>query len=146
MTWRPLLPFVTLVLSALVHAEELPVRALFPNLSLDELRQTRDRPLFAINRRPPATIPVDAVPKTSDAAAAAAAAAQAELDDPRMSLLGIIMESPTPIIILRDDRKSTFLTVRSGARVGRWDIIADDAWTARLVDDRRQVTLEMFKK
>jgi hypothetical protein len=145
MTWRPLLPLalVIVVLSVLVHAGELPVRSLFPDLSLDQLRQTRDRPLFATNRRPPAPIPVVAVPKASDGTSAAA---EKELNDPKMSLLGIIIASPTPIIILRDDRKSTFLTVRSGARVGRWEIIACDAWTLRLIDDRRQVTLEMFKK
>jgi hypothetical protein len=143
MTWRLILPLVVVVLSALAHAEELPVRSLFPDLSLDGLRQTRDRPLFATNRRPPAPASVVAVAKTSEAAALAA---QAELDDPKMSLLGIIQQSPTPIIILRDERKSAFLTVRSGERVGRWEIIAVDAWTARLVGQRRQVTLEMFKK
>jgi hypothetical protein len=118
---------------------EAELRAL-PWLKLEDLSATRDRPLFAQSRRPPASPPL--------AVAAPVAAPQEEAaPDPRpnLSLRGIIRQESATLVVLEDNAKSESIVVRSGDTYGRWRVtaISDDA--VKLADGAEELRLELFQ-
>jgi hypothetical protein len=116
------------------------MRAL-PWLKLEDLSATRDRPLFAQSRRPPAPPPAIAVP-------AVTSRQEEEAPDPRpsLSLRGIIRQDSATLVVLEDNDTSESVVVRSGDSYGRWRVtaISDDA--VKLADGTDELRLELFPR
>jgi hypothetical protein len=125
-----------------LHAEErladqLQQRSALSWLDLKSLSATRDRPLFVQDRRkflpkPAAVLP----PRTTPAVQ--------ERKKPQLTLMGIIEGLHGTLVLLQDATTSDLLTVRSGDRVGSWQVVADTSNTAKLISGNDEITLEMF--
>ena len=119
-----------------LHAQEAipdqPPSAL-PWLKIDELSATRDRPLFAPDRRKFMLAPTSAVATVDPGS-----------PTPRFALMGIIVEPMTTIILLRDLARSDAVIVHSGERFGRWRLVADTDHSVRLWDGDERLHLKMF--
>jgi hypothetical protein len=102
--------------------------------SLDQLSATRDRPLFSPDRRKPAPPP----------AVAPLATPQQQPQKPKFTLMGIIVTSSETIVLLQDAGTSELITVRSGQSVGRWQIVANSNYSAKITDGKEEFTLQMF--
>ena len=112
--------------------------AALPWLKLDDLMATRDRPLFAPDRRKPA--PVVIAPPS----AAMANQASRPPQKPQLTLMGIIEAPVGKLVLLRDASTSESIAVRSGERVGQWQVLAESDYTVKLTDGKREYKLEMF--
>ena len=126
-----------LLLSARLNAEELASSSAVPWLSLDSLSATRDRPLFAPNRRKPS-------PPRAAVGPSPSAAVSQQPKKPEFALVGIIVTGSEKIILLRDTKTSELATIRSGESLGPWQIVADSNYTVKLTDGSREFTLQMF--
>ena len=109
-----------------------------PWLTLDALSATRDRPLFAADRRKPAPPPI------ASAHPASVTQQPQGPQKPQLTLMGIIAAPSGTIILLRDRGTSQTLTIRSGETIGRWRVVADSDYTAKVSDGKEGFTLEMF--
>jgi hypothetical protein len=119
-----------------LHAEGQQPPAM-PWLKLDGLSATRDRPLFAPDRRQPAPAAVATTPIQP-------ASLPQESQRPQLTLMGIIEAPTATIILLRDRKTSQPLTVRSGDSIGNWRILADGLYTVKLKNGKEEIGLEMF--
>ena len=127
--------------SPALHAEQPSpdqprLRSALPWLDLKSMSSTRDRPLFAQDRR-------KLRPPQAPAARAQGTFAQ-EQKRPQMTLMGIIESPDETLILLKDGTTSDFITVRSGDSVGTWRVVADTSYKARLIKGKDEITLEMF--
>jgi hypothetical protein len=109
-----------------------------PGLTLDALSATRDRPLFAPDRRKPV------LPSVTPDHPASGAKEPLGAQKPQLTLVGIIAAPRGTIVLLRDRSTSQFLTLRSGETIGRWRIVATSNYSAKVSDGKEEYTLEMF--
>jgi general secretion pathway protein N len=111
-----------------------------PWLKLEDLSATRDRPLFAPDRRPPPLPPVAAPPAVS-------VAQPEEVPDtrPNLSLKGIIRQDSAILIVLEDNATSESIIVRSGDSYGRWRVIAESDDSVKLADGSEELRLTLFQ-
>ena len=111
-----------------------------PWLHLDALSATRDRPLFAPDRRKtPAvsTLPLNNPAEEKDE--------PKQAKKPQLVLTGIIASSSSEsIALLRDNNTSESFAVRSGETIGRWRVLVETNHSVKLKDDVGEVELEMF--
>jgi hypothetical protein len=111
-----------------------------PWLKLEDLSATRDRPLFAPDRRPPAPPPVAAPPVVS-------APPPEEVPDtrPNLSLRGIIRQDSGTLVVLEDNATSESIVVRSGDNYGRWRVSAETDDSVKLADGSEELRLTLFQ-
>lgn len=133
---------VFVMTSLRLHAESpLPnqpgQQSALPWLELNGLAATRDRPLFAPDRRGFAPRRVTSLPPEQPPAVL-------EPQKTQWALTGIIEGPVGAIILLHNLVTSEFITLHSGENVGRWRIIAETNYTARLISGKEEITLEMF--
>jgi hypothetical protein len=121
-----------------LHAESGEPPAM-PWLKLDGLSATRDRPLFAPDRRQSAPAPVATTPIQP-------AAMPPESQGPQLTLMGIIEAPTATIILLRDRKTSQPVIVRSGDSIDNWRVSADGLYTVKLKNEKEEIGLEMFAK
>lgn len=144
----PLLLFLLMWSTAGLRAEEQPKNPVpdqpasaLPWLSLDKLSATRDRPLFAPDRRKPAPPPVVAVaPDPSQMV-------QRPPPPPppaQYELTGIIVSSGETIVVLLDQTTSESIAVHPGESVGPWTVQLNPNDTVTLKDGEKEIKLEMY--
>jgi len=124
---------------------QIALHSALPWLNLDSLSATRERPLFAPDRRKPVPPPPPVV--VTDHAADPAEVEQRRLQATqrqRFELTGIITSESETIVLLRDPATSEYFTARSGDTVGRWRISVDSNDAVILKDGSKEIRLEMF--
>lgn len=102
-------------------------------LRLDDLRQTRERPLFSTTRRPP--------PKITPMAPIAAIAAPAPVVPPTLSLVGIVLGKGERKVIFTRTANDKPTTARLGEDVDGWHIASIEPRAFILQRDSRSVTI-----
>jgi len=120
----------------------LPPSDTFTLPALDEFSQTRERPLFADNRRPPiATAPVTPVQ-----AKAPLPPTPAKRDPAGITLTAIVIVGKDRVALLRTSKASTTRRLRVGDKVNGWrvDSIGPDAVVITLDDERKTLPLRHF--
>lgn len=147
-TWpvgRPALKFGLCLAFALLAydstaAQELPRErpSALPWLKIEELSNTRDRPLLAPDRRK------EALPApTIDLTATSSAPPAPEIP---FVLTGVIVEQTRTTILLRDVARSQTVVVRPDVPLGSWRLLESTAKSASLSDGEKVLNLEMFAK
>jgi hypothetical protein len=123
---------------AALAQQSVPVsQSALPWLKLGDLAATRERPLFAPNRRPPE----GPAPEASEEEAAAPQAPPG----PAFALKGIIIQQSETLVLLDDMTTSRSVVVRSGENYGRWRVVAESANSVNLADGAEQIHLELFR-
>ncbi len=122
-----------------LHAEERSPgeESALPGLQLDALSATRDRPLFAPDRRKAAP-PSAVLPQNSSVEASEQA------HKPQLILTGIIVSSSQVTVLLQDAGTSESVAVRSGETVGPWRVLVDSNYSVKLKGDAEEFELHMF--
>jgi general secretion pathway protein N len=121
--------------------ERAPPAGALPWLKLDELSATRERPLFAPDRRsappppPPVAAPVVSAPEKEEAQEAGQS----------LSLRGIIQQGATTLIVLEDTASATSIVVRSGESYGRWRVSVESDDSVKLADGSQELRLRLFE-
>jgi general secretion pathway protein M len=107
-------------------------------LKLEDLSATRERPLFAEDRRPRRIAPPPSDP---------VAVIEPEPEDamPLPSLKGIIVQGSSTLVLLEDQSTSESVIVRSGDNFGPWQVVAENDHTVRLATGTEQVVLDLFE-
>lgn len=134
LTWSPCLHAQE---QGLDHLPNEPHSAL-PWLSLDSLSATRERPLFAPDRRKPA--PPPPVGSNRPEALPQAQAPQ----KPQLRLTGVIVSPWETLVLLRNPATSESVTIHPGETFGRWHVLVESNDTVTLKDGAEEITLEMF--
>ncbi|QXX76279.1 hypothetical protein [Methylovirgula sp. HY1] len=140
---RPLYAFIAVVLvgTPIARAEDLttashPPRALenpLATISLDQLRATQERPLFApARRRPSAPVLVSHAPPPPP-------------EPPKLSLSGVVFDKKGPIAIVRTDPNGKPMHVRLGDAVGGWRVTQIKRQRLVISLDDRSAIVKMFK-
>jgi hypothetical protein len=101
--------------------------------SLQELRATRDRPLFAPDRRP---LSLPAKP--------AEISQEAVKPRPQFRLTGIIVEDSATFAVLKDLTLDESKVVRSGDKMGEWLVTVGADRIVTLAGEHERITLRMF--
>ena len=113
-------------------ASQPTLNSALPQLRLEALSATRDRPLFAQDRRPlpPPARPavVTNVPQRKQAPI----------------LRGVILSSIPAIALLEDTATAEPIVVTSGGVFGPWKIIVESAHTVALVEGDKKIILNLF--
>jgi hypothetical protein len=109
-----------------------------PWLKLEDLSATRERPLFAQDRRPPRATPPPADPVP-------VAEAESETPRPVPSLKGIIMQGSLTLVVLEDQTTSESVVVRSGDSFGPWQVVAETEHRVRLAAGSDEVVLDLLE-
>jgi general secretion pathway protein N len=129
--------------SSCLHAEEQlsnERRSTLRWLKLDSLSATRERPLFAPDRRQPAPPPVATAPGQPEPVTPKAQGPQ----KPQLVLTGIIVSPAETTVLLRDPSTSESVVVHAGDTVGHWRVLVDSNYAVTLKDGAREFRLEMF--
>jgi hypothetical protein len=103
---------------------------------LDRLSATRDRPLFAPSRRPPAPPPAPVV-RSVEAAPA---------PPPSVVLLGIVTEANGARAMVRTDASDKVLRARLGDDIGGWKVTQIEPRRLVLSSDDRSVSFSLFAR
>jgi hypothetical protein len=113
-----------------------PRASALPFLKLEELTATRDRPLFAMDRRPqaPAQPPPAIVPQ------------QPAKQRHEYTLKGVISQGASTFVLLEDLNTSETLLVRAGEKLGEWQITVDSDRSVTLIGEGGPIKLEMFQE
>ena len=111
-----------------------------PWLNLDSLSATRDRPLFAPDRRKPSPPPV--VPVARDPTQMAAQPRTQQ--EPQVQLTGIVVSSAGTLVLLRDLATSRSVAIQPGHNIGPWRVVVDSNYTVKLEAGAKAFRLEMF--
>jgi general secretion pathway protein N len=119
-----------IALSAICQADAAQLR-------IDDLRQTRDRPLFSATRRPP--------PKIDLTHAAAVAPPPPPIIPPAVTLVGVVLgEKDRAVIVQEKSAKPMRVTI--GEDVDGWRVDSITSRSAVLKDGDRSVTLTFHAK
>ncbi len=113
------------------HAIENPVAA----MSLDQLAATRERPLFAPDRRRP----------TASSVVSHVEPPLPPPDPPRLSLFGVLVDTTGPRAVIRTDPAGKIVRVGLGDEVGGWRVTQIEKQRLIISLDGRSVTVMMFK-
>jgi hypothetical protein len=103
-------------------------------LSLDHLRATRDRPLFAPTRRPPPVVPVArrvVTPVTTVA-------------PPDVVLVGIVTDQVGARAVVRSNKSGKLIRAQSGDEIEGWKVTLIEPRRMVLSHDDRSVNLALF--
>lgn len=111
------------------RAPENPIAA----ISLNQLAATRERPLFAPDRRRP------------NAALIISHAKPPAPDPPRLSLSGVVVDKNGPTAVVRSDPGGKARRVRLGDDVGGWRVTQIDRQQLVISLDDRSAAVRMFK-
>lgn len=132
MKTRPLAIFGLIAALGVLHAAAQDRDGDFLLLSIEEMTATRERPLFAPDRRPPAPEPVVMVePEPADVIIASAD--PVEVEPPSARLIGVmILSADRKTAILRDDRTGTVHRLHSGDELDGWTVTIEDATSITL--------------
>lgn len=104
----------------------------FLPLSIEEMTATRERPLFAPDRRPPVPEPVPVVEPES-VEMVVASADPVEVEPPSARLIGVmILSADHKTAILRDDRTGAVHRLHSGDKLDGWTVTIEDATSITL--------------
>ena len=112
---------------------DIPVsRAALPQLKIEELSATRERPLFVQERRPvpppPAPVAIVTGPPKK-----------------QMPLLrGIIVSSLSTIVVLQDASTSDSIIINSGDTFGPWKVVAESDHSVSLTEGDKKISLDLF--
>lgn len=100
--------------------------------SIEEMTETRERPLFAPDRRPPAPEPVVVVePEPADVIIASVD--PVDVEPPSARLIGVvILSADRKTAILRDDTTGTVHRLQSGDELDGWTVTIEDATSITL--------------
>jgi hypothetical protein len=110
-----------------------------PWLKLDDLSATRDRPIFAPDRRPPVVVSPPTEPPVL-----AEAEPEFEAPIPIPALKGIIVQGSLTLVVLEDRTTAESIVVRSGDRFGPWQVVAENDRSVRLAAGGEQVLLDLY--
>jgi hypothetical protein len=114
-----------------------------PWLNLDSLSATRERPLFAPDRRrpapPPPVVAADQPAEHTESVRQPPAPKAQQLE-----LTGIIVSASETIVLLRDPATSESVTVRPGDTVGPWRVSVDSNEAVTLKDGNKELRIEMY--
>lgn len=117
-------------------AQDQPQRLTNPAavVTLDQLGATRERPLFAPDRRRPAEALVvsRAAPPPPPAA------------PPQVSLFGVVVDADGPRAVIRSDPAGKMVRVRLGDKVGGWQVTQIEGQRLVISLDNRSVAVTMF--
>jgi hypothetical protein len=100
---------------------------------LKELKATRDRPLFAPDRR-----------HVTPPSKPAQVRQEAVKPRPQFRLTGIIVEDSATFAVLKDLTLDESKVVRSGDKIGEWLVTVGADRIVTLACEREQITLRMF--
>ena len=116
---------------------DLPLsRAALPQLKLEDLTATRDRPLFVLDRRP---LPPPPPP---------AQVINIPTGPPKKRtpvLRGIIVSSLSTIVLLQEAGSSDSIIVNSGDTFGPWKVVAETDHSVSLTEGDEKISLDMFE-
>jgi hypothetical protein len=115
-----------------------------PWLNLDSLSATRDRPLFASDRRKPPQPPIAAAATDQPAEHTESVPRPEAPKKPQLELTGIIMSASETIVLLHDLATSESVTARAGDSIGRWRISVDSKDAVTLKDGNQELRIEMY--
>lgn len=90
----------------------------FPWLTLEDLSETRDRPLFSPTRRPPPVAEPEPEPVVVEEPEEDAPPA----DPPKIRLAGVVLGGTAPVALIEDYDTETLLPFRSGAVIAEWTL------------------------
>jgi hypothetical protein len=127
------------------HAQERPAAqtdgqaSALPWLRLDDLSATRDRPLFARDRRPRPSAPP---PPPAEPLALAEPEPEPQKPAPP-ALKGIIVQDASTLVLLEDQASAEQVFVRSGDSFGPWRVIAASDHRVTLAAGGEQVVLDL---
>ncbi|MGB9188202.1 MAG: hypothetical protein ACLQLT_10405 [Methylovirgula sp.] len=113
------------------HAIENPAAA----TSLDQLAATRERPLFAPDRRRP----------TAASVVSHVEPPPPPPDEPRLSLFGVVVDTDGPRAVIRSDPAGKTVRVRLGDEVGGWRVTQIEGQQLVMSLGDRSETVMMFK-
>jgi hypothetical protein len=116
-----------------------PARGVERLPSLEALSATRDKPLFSPTRQKPPEI--------------TAAVAMREPEDkpvaestPQYELAGIIAGADEVMVLLRDPKRDELIKIRSGDRIGDWEVLAMSNYSVRLQNGQRKIDIQIFSQ
>jgi type II secretory pathway component PulC len=111
-----------------------PLRRALALPALEELRATRERPLFAATRRPPSlpSAPLEPAPVRAEGSALP------------LGLEGIVIGENEGIVVFRNQNSNQIQRMRLGETFEGWTLIAIDARSVALSDGTTTVTLQLF--
>jgi hypothetical protein len=116
-----------------------PARGIERPLSLEALSATRDKPLFSPTRqKPPDLTAAAATPEPEDKPVVEST--------PQYELAGIIAGADVVTVLLRDPKNDQLIKIRSGARVGDWEVLAMSNYSVRLQNGPRKIDLHIFSE
>lgn len=103
--------------------------------SLEQLSITRERPLFAPDRRPAAVAPT--ITET-----------RPEVVQPRADfrLTGIIVEGSVTLVVLKDLNGDQSVVVRAGDKFGPWRVTVGSDRVVTLAGEGEDIVLRMFEE
>ena len=116
-------------------AELLPLNPLSV-ITLEQLNDTIDRPLFSHNRRPPKVILKKQPPPKKKV--------KKPLDTKAFSLVGVVSGNGTTIALLRQNSTGAILRVQAGDIVGKWLVQTVESTNVLIVQEETAVTLTLF--
>ena len=117
-------------------------RSALPWLSFDSLSATRERPLFAPDRRKPAPPPVVAAEQPTEHTESVRQPPAPKAQ--QLELTGIIVSASETIVLLRDPATSESVTARPGDTIGHWRVSVDSNEAVTLTDGNKELRIEMF--
>jgi hypothetical protein len=103
-------------------------------VSLDQLTATRERPLFAPDRRRPATAAVVSHVEPP----------QPPPEPPKLTLFGVVVDTDGPRAVIRSDPAGKTLRARLGDEVGGWRVTQIERQQLVMSLDDRSVVVTMF--
>jgi hypothetical protein len=107
-------------------------------LRLDDLRQTRERPLFSATRRPP--------PKIDLSQAAAPAPPPPPIVPPAVTLIGVVLGAKDRAVIVQEKAATKPVRVTVGDDIEGWRVDSITSRSFVLKDGNRAVTLTFHTK
>jgi general secretion pathway protein N len=107
-------------------------------LRLDDLRQTRERPLFSATRRPP--------PKIDLSQAATPAPPPPPIVPPAVTLIGVVLGAKDRAVIVQEKSAAKPVRVTVGDNIDGWRVDSITSRSFVLKDGDRAVTLTFHAK
>lgn len=134
---RPARPFI-IVLAAMPWLSQASHGADAPHLRLDDLRQTRDRPLFSPTRRPP--------PKVDLAQAVTPVPPPPPIMPPAVTLIGVVLGAGEHAVIVQEKAGGKPLRVAVGQDIDGWRVESIEPRSCILKNSDRAITLTFPQK
>lgn len=124
---------IVIVLAAMPWLPQASHGAAAPQLRLDDLRQTRERPLFSTTRRPP--------PKVDLAQAMAPPPPPPPIIPPAVTLIGVVLGTSEHAVIVQEKAAGKPIRVAVGQDIDGWRVDSIKPRSFILKNGDRAVTL-----